>query len=93
MELHSTCFVFVFVLARVALIINEYCSLHPSKDMTEGERRQVIIPPELGYGTDKAVGPIPKNSTLYFDMTVTKLTTPMTPLTPEALTWLNEHPL
>ena len=46
--------------------------------MQVGEKRQLVIPPDLAYGKDGR-GPIPPNATLTFDVELVSLRRPVTP--------------
>lgn len=60
---------FEIVLGEDAVISGWVLSL---LDMKEGEVRQVVIPPNLGYGA-RSMGPIPANAWLVFEISLNKL--------------------
>ena len=50
--------------------------------MQVGEKRQLVIPPDLAYGKDGR-GPIPANATLTFDVELVSLRRPVTSAVPQ----------
>mmetsp|Transcript_38506 Transcript_38506/g.56506 ORF Transcript_38506/g.56506 Transcript_38506/m.56506 type:complete len:226 (+) Transcript_38506:109-786(+) len=62
-------------------------------DMVQGERRKIILPPELGYGDENVGdGKIPKGSTLYLEVELVELGK-MPEMNDVQVKWLEEHPL
>ena len=41
--------------------------------MCEGEKRKLVIPPDLGYGSDGAPPSIPPDAVLVFEVEVVKI--------------------
>eukprot|EP00957_Ditylum_brightwellii_P191538 14583356-Ditylum_brightwellii.AAC.1 len=61
--------------------------------MVQGERRKIILPPELGYGDENVGdGKIPKGSTLYLEVELVELGK-MPEMNDVQVKWLEEHPL
>ena len=66
----------------IALVLGKHMVIQGWEDglqgMQVGEKRQLVIPPELAYGKEGR-GPIPQNATLTFDIEMISLKRPVTP--------------